>query len=304
MFAHTIVTRSEPANISPDSLSQPEWLSAIANLKELDIRFEASNGILWQYMKMIERPSVTLGLIADSERVMDAIEESYRSGPAVRYVVGASRRPGIFSLGGDLIYFRQLIQTRDEDRLREYAYACCKCQYRRATRMNLPICTIALVQGSALGGGFEAALSHDVIIAERSAKFGLPEVLFNLFPGMGAYSFLVRRMDAVRTERLMLSRKLLPAAELAEMGIVDVLADDGRGESAVYDYVAEHSRERNARLAIAKLRNKVLPVSLEELLEVADVWVEAALQLDARDLQKMDHLVAAQSKQSARLAAE
>ena len=53
---------------------------------------------------------------------------------------------------------------------------------------NLPFTTISLVQGDALGGGFEAALCGDIIIAEKQARFGFPEVLFNLFPGMGAYN--------------------------------------------------------------------------------------------------------------------
>ena len=61
--------------------------------------------------------------------------------------------------------------------------------------------TVALIQGDAIGGGFEAMLTNDVVIAERTAKFGLPEILFNLFPGMGAHSFLKRprrRPDGAR----------------------------------------------------------------------------------------------------------
>ena len=50
---------------------------------------------------------------------------------------------------------------------------------------DLPFTTISLVQGDALGGGFEAALAGDVVIAEKSAQFGFPEVMFNLFPGNG-----------------------------------------------------------------------------------------------------------------------
>ena len=62
---------------------------------------------------------------------------------------------------------------------------------------------------------------------------GLPEILFNLFPGMGAYSLLARRIGLRAAEELILSGKVLPAAKLHEMGIVDVLAKDGEGEAAV-----------------------------------------------------------------------
>ena len=60
--------------------------------------------------------------------------------------------------------------------------------------MDLPILTVALIQGDAVGGGFEAMLTDDIVIAEQGAKFGLPEILFNLFPGMGGYSFLRRKV--------------------------------------------------------------------------------------------------------------
>src|SRR3712207_4090014 len=103
--------------------------------------------------------------------------------------------------------------------------------------MDLPVITVALVQGDALGGGFECALAHDLIVAERSAKFGLPEVLFNLFPGMGAYSFLSRRIGRQAAERMILSGRVHTAEELHEMGLVDVLAPDGEGEEAVLDFV-------------------------------------------------------------------
>jgi len=58
-----------------------------------------------------------------------------------------------------------------------------------ANNLFLPLTTISLAQGDALGGGFEAALSCSVIIAERRARFGFPEVMFNLFPGMGPTAF-------------------------------------------------------------------------------------------------------------------
>ncbi len=86
-----------------------------------------------------------------------------------------------------------------------------------------------MVHGDALGGGFETVLSCDVVIAERGAKFGLPEVLFNLFPGMGAYSLLCRRLDGARAQKLMLSGRIYTAEELEEMGLVDLVVEPGEG---------------------------------------------------------------------------
>ena len=54
----------------------------------------------------------------------------------------------------------------------------------------------------------EAAISSHMVIAEKSARFGLPEVLFNLIPGMGAYSFLTRLVGRRRAEKMILSAEM------------------------------------------------------------------------------------------------
>jgi enoyl-CoA hydratase/carnithine racemase len=89
----------------------------------------------------------------------------------------ASRMPGIFNLGGDLRSFANLIREKDRTMLMKYGTACTEAQSERSIEMNLPVISISLVQGDPPGGGFECALADDLIIAERSAKFGLPECL-------------------------------------------------------------------------------------------------------------------------------
>ena len=113
--------------------------------------------------------------------------------------------------------------------LRRYAHACVDVVYQNLCKLDLPLLTIALVQGDALGGGFEAVLTNDVIIAERGSKLGLPEILFNMFPGMGAYSLLCRRLDGTRAQQLILSGRLYEAEELERMGLVDLVVEPGRG---------------------------------------------------------------------------
>ena len=157
--------------------------------------------------------------------------------------------------------------------------------------------TISLVQGDALGGGFERALASDVIVAEESAQMGLPEILFNLFPGMGAYSLLARRIGMRAAEELILSGKVLPAAEAAR---------DGRGRRAGE---GRRGRDRGARLdraereapqrpagGVCRARQLVNPVTREELDDIADVWVDAALRLGDRDLRMMSRIVRAQMR--------
>ncbi|MFO0995832.1 MAG: crotonase/enoyl-CoA hydratase family protein [Alphaproteobacteria bacterium] len=276
-------------------------LGEIANLAELDLEIDPHARIFWQFMKPNNRPSFTMGLLSDMRKAQAWIEstllKSATAGQApIRYVVTSSRMGGIFNLGGDLPLFAQLIQTGDRDMLRQYAHACIEVQYQRATNMNVPIISISLVQGDALGGGFECALTADVIIAERKAKFGVPEILFGLYPGMGAYSVLSRRIGANRAEEMILSGRVYTATELHEMGLVDVLADDGHGEAVVYDYVERADRSFGARCAVYNVRRMVNPITREELFAITDLWVETALKLDPINLRKMARIATAQDR--------
>ena len=218
----------------------------------------------------------------------------------LRTIIWGSTFPGIWNLGGDLELFTRLIRAHAAKELRSYAYACVDAVYQNLTKMGLPLLTIGLVQGDALGGGFEHALSNDVIIAERDSKLGLPEVLFNLFPGMGAYSLLCRRLDGVRAQQLILSGRLYEAQELEELGLVDLVVARGEGPAAVREYLERNRRRHGTLLALSRVRQRCQPVSYEELIDVTDIWVETALGLDEADLRRMEHLVRAQLRRHAR----
>ena len=268
----------------------------------LDIVRDPGRRTLWNYM----RPANGLGcftmeLLHDMKAMHRAIADLDKvtrqtGGDPLLYAVSASRIPGIYNLGGDLALFAQKIRQGERSIMQAYAHACIDVVYANSTAFNLPLVTIGLIQGDALGGGFECALSYDVIVAERSVKIGLPEILFNLFPGMGAYSFLSRRLDPMRAEKMILSGRIYTGEELHEMGVVDVLAEDGEGEYAVQAYIDRNTRKHNAYSAVYAARRRVRPVSEQELRDVVDIWVEAALNLTGLDLRKMERLAAAQTK--------
>ena len=156
-----------------------------------------------------------------------------------------------------------------------------------------------MVQGDALGGGFETALSCDLIVAEKSAKMGLPEVLFNLFPGMGAYSFLTRRVGPAEAHRLVTSGAVYTAEQLHAMGIVDVLLEDGEGVYGLRDYVKRGARRSNALRASLRARKRVHPISEAELRDIVDIWVDAVFTLTDADLRRMGRLTGAQDRRRA-----
>ncbi len=268
---------------------------------ELDVEFDPHDRAYWCFLKPRSSPSYTPGLLQDLIRMWDSIKRLYDAYAhdgdiPIRYVIGASRIPGIFSYGGDLKLFAELIRSGNREELEKYASACIDVLYRTATSVDLPIVTIALVQGEALGGGFESALSCNVIVAEKSAKFGLPEILFNLFPGMGAYSLLARRLDAIRAEKMIMSGRIYSAEELHEIGLIGVLAEDGKGEEAVREYISRQGRRHGAHRAIYQVRQRVLPLSYAELADVTKIWVDTALRLNEQDLRRMERLAAAQNR--------
>lgn len=267
--------------------------------KQMSTRFDSDYGALWCYMDPKPRPCFNTDLLAEIGKFVSAVRlvnKSEKGGGPVRFTVLASRTPGVFSLGGDLALFIESARGKNRDVLHGYARSCVEIVHSGVVGYDLPITTISLVQGDAMGGGFEAALCNNVVVAERSARFGLPEVMFNLFPGMGAYSLLARRVGAVRAEKMILGGRLFDAAELHELGVVDVLAEDGEGEKAVYEYMAQHSRRRNAYQSVLKARQRVHPITLEELMDIADLWVDAAMNLEAKDIRLMERLVRAQDK--------
>lgn len=279
---------------------QHPTLPFLESYRHLTFRHDPGPGIVWFFMQPGSRPCFSPGLLAEIGRFQRELQDAYESEvlPAeqFQYLILASRTEGVFNLGGDLKLFLELIRCNDREGLRHYAKTCVDVLYPNSVSLDLPITTVSLVQGSALGGGFEAALSSSVIVAERSAAMGLPEILFNLFPGMGAYSFLARRLNAAQAERLILSGRTYTAAELHRMGLVDVLAEDGEGEEAVYTYARKQNRFRNGTTAVHAIRHMVNPITRQELMDIAMLWVDRSLKLSSKDLRVMERLVKAQNQ--------
>jgi DSF synthase len=271
---------------------------------QYETEFEPATGTLWGYFNPREgAPCYSLGLLKDIlEHDQQLIANKGKVDVEgmlheVNYYVTASRIRGVFNVGGDLALFSMLIKARDRHALAQYAKLCIDNVYPRTQSFFSPTLTkIVLVQGDALGGGFECALASDVIVAEEGAQMGLPEILFNLFPGMGACSLLARRIGIRAAEELILSGRIVPAAELHKMGVVDVLATDGQGETAVRNWIAKNAKRRNGMQAVFRARQFIHPVTREELDGIVDLWVDAAMRLGERDLRMMNRLVRAQMR--------
>lgn len=268
---------------------------------EILLRHDVQDKIFWCFMNQTGRPSYTYSLGAEIQEVQDWITHNYayaaNGGPDdLRYFVCGSKTPGVYNLGGDLRHFADCIRQRDLPAMRKYAETCVRMQHANYTAFGAPILTFALVQGDALGGGFEHALAFDILVAERSARLGLPEIIFNLFPGMGAYSFLSRRVGRKLAESFILEGKIHSAEELHAMGIVDILVEDGEGEAAIVNYCTRNKQRFAAERAVYLARRATDPVELDELLRITNIWAETAMTLTDADVRKMERLADAQER--------
>ena len=266
---------------------------------QLRARFEPALGAMWLYWLPAPRACFNEPLLDACNAFSEFME---RSGGVVNHQghsypikssILASDVSGVFNLGGDLNLFGLLIENRDKAGLLRYGAACVDAVYHNYTGYQLPITTISLVQGKCLGGGFEAALSSHVVIAERSAQFGFPEVIFNLFPGMGALSFLIRRSSTKIADAMTSTGELYTAEALLKMGVIDVVVEDGEGPAAVSHYL--RMREPKMRHSF-QVRKRIHLLVRQELDDIVALWVDTALGITVRDLRLMGLLVSRQDR--------
>lgn len=274
-------------------------------LRHVNVTHDTASRAVWVEFKYNKRPCFTTELLDDIWAVQRSISKTakaeYREGRLDRllFQVVSSADKNVFSMGGDLQYFISLIEAKDREALSRYARICIDIQYASVTHYDTPFTTIALVEGEALGGGFEAALSANLLVAERKARFGFPEITFGMFPGMGALSLLVRKINPGMARRLMMDNRVYTAAELYELGVVDVLAPDGGGKAAVTDYIKRHSNTVPGLHGFQAAMDRALPISYDELLDVVELWVDAALQLSGKNRRLMAYFARAQIKRYA-----
>lgn len=284
-------------------------------LSTLRIQHDASNDSHWCFMHAQQAfadptyracfsPMLLRELRLFAQQTIDAISQR-PAGPDVHlaHIVLASDSH-VFNLGGDLGLFAQLIRAHDRDGLMRYARECVDSVHLLHTRLHPDAHTIALVEGDALGGGLELALACQTIIAESGVQMGFPEVLFGLFPGMGAYSLLSQRVSPKLAEEMMLNGVMYSSDELHRMGIIDLLVPKGEGVRAVHEVVRQNRRIAAARLAVHRVRDAVHPLSLDELTRITEIWVDTALQLGEKPLRTMERLVRAQLRRPECLAVD
>ncbi|MEV0266558.1 enoyl-CoA hydratase-related protein [Streptomyces sp. NPDC050617] len=174
---------------------------------------------------VLDRPKAMNAISTEMARCITQATDALAADQDVRAVVVASTHERAFCVGADLKE-RNALTDAELGRHRPVARAA----YTGV--LELPMPTVAAVHGFALGGGFELALSCDVIVADASAVVGLPEVSVGVIPGGGGTQLLPRRVGAARAAELIFSARRVPAEEALDLGLVDDLVADGEAREA------------------------------------------------------------------------
>lgn len=255
---------------------------------------DSNPDIAWVQMVHDKIPCFSVPLLSALNRLGANFVREDAPPPYVVLTAGAS---DVFSLGGDLALFTLLVRDRDVAGLRAYAKMCLQgTQWAPKALLGQSVVTLALIRGHALGGGLEVALSCPIVVAERGARMGFPEISFNMFPGMGAYPYVVRRAGWRVADDMIRSGAIYQAEELAEWGLVDLVVEPGEGEAAVREHIRRLERSRNGHLAALIARERSTAVQSPLLESTIEEWVQAALRLSDRDLRVVSRLVQAQLK--------
>lgn len=275
----------------------PDW-----RFEHLDIEYHAPTQSVWMNYRADSPHCYTLRMLQDAIEFRDALRYLMRTAGAdwpIRYVVMASKKPNVFSLGGDLATFVSCIRKNDRESLLTYAYACIEVMYALTSGFDLPVLTLSVVSGQCMGGGFEGALATDFVIAEEGSRLGVPEIAFNTFPGMGAVTFLTRRVGPARTQQIISAGRVYSARELFDLDIVDVVAAEGGALKTAQEWMRDPDGSKfERRRALVKHRKHCFPIRKEELLRVVELWTDCSLAISKQDLRYMERLVSAQSRLS------
>ena len=227
---------------------------------------------------VLDRPDAMNALDTAMATRLAAVCAEVAADPGIRAVVLSAAGPRAFCVGADL---------KERGRLDDAGFLRQRPVFRRAfgAVLGLPQPAVAAVHGYALGGGCELALSCDLIVADETAVFGLPETTVGLVPGGGGTQLALRRLGTGRAADLVLTGRKLDAAEAHRIGLADRLVPAGAARRIALqlaDVMAHNSpvAVREAKKAIRSGWGTGLAAGLD----VEDAaWRTAALSADRKE---------------------
>ncbi|XP_053558360.1 methylglutaconyl-CoA hydratase, mitochondrial [Bombina bombina] len=200
----------------------------------------------------VNRPQAKNAISKSLVKSMMKTVESLKGNNKVRTVILRSEVPGVFCAGADL-------KERAKMHPSEVGPFVTKARALMNEFANLPMPTIAVLDGIALGGGLEMALACDIIVAASSAKMGLVETKLAIIPGAGGTQRLPRTIGVALAKELIFAARVLDGKEAKEFGLVSHVVEQNDDGDAAYKRALALAREfipqgpialRMAKLAI------------------------------------------------------
>ncbi|GAB2892857.1 crotonase/enoyl-CoA hydratase family protein [Paralcaligenes ginsengisoli] len=267
------------------------------DLTQITPFYEEGRNILWMMLHAQPRPCFNPALLQDIARLGRAARDS---GLPIDFWITGSTVPQVYNVGGDLQLFASHIRAGERELLLSYARACIDAVYEAMTGFGTGAISIAMVEGSALGGGFEAALAHHYVLAQKDVKMGFPEIAFNLFPGMGAYSLVARKSHMRLAEELISTGESHTAEWYFDKGLVDGVFEKDNAYISTRTFIDVIRPKLNGIRAMLRTRQRVLPIDRAELMEITEDWAASAFLLEEKDLAYMERLVMLQNRHASK----
>jgi enoyl-CoA hydratase/carnithine racemase len=224
---------------------------------------------------VLDRPEAMNAVSTAMAHALGRATKELAADPGVRAVVVTSSSPKAFCVGADL---KERNTFTDEELRAQRPIA--RAAYGGV--LGLPVPVVAAVDGYALGGGFEIALSCDLIVCGDAAVVGLPEVSVGVIPGGGGTQLLTRRVGWSRAARMIFTAERFDADAACRLGAVDEVVPAGTARDRALEIAAQIAANspvgvRNAKTAMRRGFDTDLHSGLQ--LE-DDAWAATAFSAD------------------------
>ncbi|XP_054612464.1 methylglutaconyl-CoA hydratase, mitochondrial [Dunckerocampus dactyliophorus] len=192
----------------------------------------------------INRPKAKNAISRNLVKMMSEAVENIKKNNKVRSVILCSLVPGIFCAGADLKERAKMHQS-------EVGPFVAKARALITGLGNLPMPTIAAIDGAALGGGLEMALACDIRVASDAAKMGLVETKLAIIPGAGGTQRLPRVIGVSLAKELIYTARVVDGTEACRLGLVSHSVEQNKVGDAAYLRALALAREINPQGPIA-----------------------------------------------------
>lgn len=263
----------------------------------IDTVFDTHYSALWCTLKSSKTPFLSISLLNDIRTLQDTVAQHCSEQPKLKpkFIIWQSDLPDIFNLGLDLDHIYQLILDKNEKGLEHYIQLCIDAYYINLIRLDIqPLITISLVRGKAYGGGLDAALASDIVIAEENSKCRFPEISFHLLPSIGTLAMMLRQYPINVVEELIFEGKNLNLDKLKQMNLIHSTIEDGTGINYIQSKLKHLHKRHNIYATMYKSKKNSIAVNHQELAEFRDMWIQTALAFKPDNLRKLERYVTAQ----------